>query len=182
MQVERSTYDDQARAQIVTAQRRRRRATRRRGSAALIPGGDTWTSPDRLKRRLTVDRVRDDVRTASPAARGYWGIFPLYWPLLQPAGALEILAHRVLWSLVTVLLVVLVLRRTRDGAAVFADRRTRLLLLVAAVVISVNWGGYIWGVNNDRVVETSLGYFINPLVTVMMGVLVIGERLRRLQW
>ncbi len=87
-----------------------------------------------------------------------------------------------LWSLATVLLVVVVLRRTQDVRAVFANKRTRLLLLVAAVVISVNWGGYIWGVNNDRVVETSLGYFINPLVTVMMGVLVIGEKLRRIQW
>jgi chloramphenicol-sensitive protein RarD len=111
-----------------------------------------------------------------------WGIFPLYWPLLEPAGAIEILAHRVLWSLVTVLLVVVLLRRTAAVRAVFADRRARLILLGASVVISINWGGYIWGVNNDRVVETSLGYFINPLVTVLMGVVVLGERLRRLQW
>jgi len=116
------------------------------------------------------------------AAYGLWGIFPLYWPLLEPAGALEILAHRILWSLVTVLLVVLVLRRTARVRAVFADPRARLILLGAAAVISVNWFGYIWGVNNGRVVETSLGYFINPLVTVLMGVVVLGERLRRLQW
>ena len=115
------------------------------------------------------------------AAYGLWGIFPLYWPLLEPAGAIEILAHRVLWSLLTVALVVLVLRRTTAVRAVFADRRARLILLGAAAVISVNWGGYIWGVNNDRVVETSLGYFINPLVTVLMGVVVLGERLRRIQ-
>ena len=86
------------------------------------------------------------------------------------------------WSLVTVLLVVVLLRRTGDVGAVLANRRSRLLLLGAAVVISLNWGGYIWGVNNDRVVETSLGYFINPLVTVLMGVIVLGERLRRPQW
>ena len=116
------------------------------------------------------------------AAYGLWGIFPLYWPLLEPAGAVEILAHRVLWSLVTVVLVVLALRRRRAVLAVLAVRRSRWLLLAAAVVISINWGGYIWGVNNGRVVETSLGYFINPLVTVLMGVLVLGERLRRLQW
>ncbi|HEX6148240.1 EamA family transporter RarD [Nocardioides sp.] len=116
------------------------------------------------------------------AAYGLWGIFPLYWPLLEPAGAIEILAHRILWSLLTVVLVVLLLRRTAAVRAVFADRRARLILLGAAAVISVNWGGYIWGVNNDRVVETSLGYFINPLVTVLMGVVVLGERLRRLQW
>jgi len=111
-----------------------------------------------------------------------WGLFPLYWTLLEPAGAVEILAHRVLWSLVTVVLVVAVLRRGRDVVAVLRNPRTRWLLLVAAAVISVNWGGYIWGVNNGRVVETSLGYFINPLVTVLMGVLVLGEHLRRLQW
>ena len=116
------------------------------------------------------------------AAYGLWGIFPLYWPLLEPAGALEILAHRVLWSLVTVGIVVLVLRRTAAVRAVLADRRSRLLLLGASAVISLNWFGYIWGVNNGRVVETSLGYFINPLVTVLMGVLILGERLRRRQW
>jgi chloramphenicol-sensitive protein RarD len=116
------------------------------------------------------------------AAYGLWGVFPLYWPLLEPAGAVEILAHRILWSLVTVVLVVLVLRRTDRVRAVFADPRARLILFCAAAVISVNWFGYIWGVNNGRVVETSLGYFINPLVTVLMGVVVLGERLRRLQW
>ena len=116
------------------------------------------------------------------AAYGLWGIFPLYWPLLEPAGALEILAHRVLWSLVTVVLVVLVLRRAGAVRAVLADRRSRWLLFGAAAVITLNWFGYIWGVNNGRVVETSLGYFINPLVTVLMGVLLLGERLRPRQW
>ncbi|WP_432476426.1 EamA family transporter RarD [Nocardioides sp. GXQ0305] len=116
------------------------------------------------------------------AAYGLWGVFPLYWPLLEPAGALEILAHRVLWSLVTVSIVVVVLRRTAAVRAVLADPRTRWLLLGASAVISLNWFGYIWGVNNGRVVETSLGYFINPLVTVLMGVLILGERLRRPQW
>ena len=116
------------------------------------------------------------------AAYGLWGTFPLYWPLLEPAGALEILAHRVLWSLVTVSIVVVVLRRTGAVRAVLADRRARLLLMGASVVISLNWFGYIWGVNNGRVVETSLGYFINPLVTVLMGVLILGERLRQRQW
>jgi chloramphenicol-sensitive protein RarD len=121
--------------------------------------------------------MRDERRGLSYgiAAYGLWGVFPLYWPLLEPAGALEILAHRVLWSLVTVLLVVVLLRRTAAVAAVFADRRARLLLLGAAAVISVNWFGYIWGVNNGRVVETSLGYFINPLVTVLMGVAVLCD-------
>jgi chloramphenicol-sensitive protein RarD len=111
-----------------------------------------------------------------------WGAFPLYWPLLEPAGATEILAHRVLWSCLTMGLVIVLLRRTTQLRAVVRDRRVRLLLTVAATVISVNWVTYIWGVTNDRVVETSLGYFINPLVTVLMGVVILRERLRPLQW
>src|SRR5687768_18055149 len=80
------------------------------------------------------------------------------------------------------LLILVIWRRVGRLRALFSDRRKLLLLSGAAVVISVNWFGYIWGVNNGRVVETSLGYFINPLVTVLMGVVVLGERLRRLQW
>ena len=111
-----------------------------------------------------------------------WGAFPLYWPLLEPAGAVEILAHRVAWSLVTMLALVVAVRRTGRLREMLADRRTRRILTVAAGVIAVNWGTYIWGVNNEHVVETSLGYFINPLVTVLMGVVILGERLRTLQW
>jgi chloramphenicol-sensitive protein RarD len=116
------------------------------------------------------------------AAWVMWGFFPLYWPLLKPAGAAEILAHRIVWSLVVVVGVVLVTRRGRSLRATLADRRTRSLLAVAAVLITVNWGTYIWGVNHHHVVETSLGYFINPLVSVLLGVVVLGERLRTLQW
>ena len=116
------------------------------------------------------------------AAYALWGAFPLYWPLLEPAGAIEILAHRVLWSLVTMSIIVLLMRRTSQLRALVADRRVFLRLAFAAAVISVNWATFIWGVNNERVVETSLGYFINPLVTVLMGVFILGERLRPLQW
>ncbi len=116
------------------------------------------------------------------AAYTIWGVFPLYFPLLEPAGAVEILAHRVFWSLATMLLFVLVFGRVRQLRAVLAHRRTLGILSLAAVVIAVNWGTYIWGVNNGHVVEASLGYFINPLVTVMMGVVILGERLRTLQW
>jgi chloramphenicol-sensitive protein RarD len=116
------------------------------------------------------------------AAYAMWGAFPLYWPLLEPAGAAEILAHRVLWSCITMGLLVVLLRRSTHLRAIARDRRVRLLLTVAAAVITVNWVTYIWGVNNDRVVETSLGYFINPLVTVLMGVVILNERLRPLQW
>jgi chloramphenicol-sensitive protein RarD len=116
------------------------------------------------------------------AAYGMWGIFPLYWPLLEPAGAVEILAHRVCWSLVTLFVLVLLLRRTTQLRAILRSPRLVVILTVASVVIGLNWGGFIYGVNNDRVVEVSLGYFINPLVTVLLGVLVLGERLRPLQW
>ncbi|MBM7518234.1 EamA family transporter RarD [Nocardioides nitrophenolicus] len=111
-----------------------------------------------------------------------WGAFPLYWPLLKPSGAIEILAHRMVWSLVVMSLLVLALRRAGALRAVLRARRTALLLAVAAATITLNWGTYIYGVNSDRVVETSLGYFINPLVTVLMGVLILGERLRPVQW
>ncbi len=116
------------------------------------------------------------------AAYGMWGLFPLYWPLLEPAGALEILAHRVCWSLVTMLALTVALRRTPQLRAILRDRRLLVLLSIASVVIGLNWGGFIWGVNNHRVVEVSLGYFINPLVTVLLGVVVLGERLRPWQW
>jgi len=116
------------------------------------------------------------------AAYGFWGVFPIYWSLLQPAGAVEILAHRICWSLVTMLGLILIFRRAPQLRAIFHTPRLFFLLTVASVVIGLNWGGFIWGVNNDQVVEVSLGYFINPLVTVLLGVIVLGERLRRLQW
>ncbi len=116
------------------------------------------------------------------AAYLIWGLFPLYFPLLKPAGAIEILGHRVVWSLVTMVLVLVAVKRTAQFRAIFTSPRTLKLLSVAAVVIAMNWGTYIYGVNHHKVVETSLGYFINPLVTVLMGVLILGERLRRWQW
>jgi chloramphenicol-sensitive protein RarD len=116
------------------------------------------------------------------AAYVMWGAFPLYWPLLEPAGALEILAHRIVWSAVVMGILVVALGRTAAFRRVVADRRVARLLVLAACVITVNWATYIWGVNNGHVVETSLGYFINPLVTVLMGVFILGERLRPWQW
>ena len=116
------------------------------------------------------------------AAYAMWGLFPLYWTLLEPAGAVEILAHRVCWSLVTMVALTLALRRVPQLRAILRDRRVLLLLTAAAVVIAFNWGGFIYGVNAGRVVEVSLGYFINPLVTVLLGVVVLGERLRPVQW
>ena len=111
------------------------------------------------------------------AAYAMWGLFPLFWPLLEPAGAIEVLAHRVLWSLVVV--VGLVLAGLAQLRGLRRDQLVRLS--VAAVLLAVNWGTYIYGVDSEQVVETSLGYFINPLVSVALGVVVLGERLRPVQ-
>ncbi|GHF89747.1 EamA family transporter RarD [Streptomyces filamentosus] len=116
------------------------------------------------------------------AAYGMWGLVPLYWPLLKPASAGEILAHRMVWSFVFVGLALLVLRRWGWVKELAASPRKLGLLTVAAAVITVNWGLYIWAVNTGHVVEASLGYFINPLVTIALGVLVLKERLRPAQW
>ncbi|MFG3284746.1 EamA family transporter RarD [Streptomyces sp. NPDC048111] len=115
-------------------------------------------------------------------AYGMWGLVPLFWPLLKPADALEILAHRMAWSLVVVAAVLLVMRRWAWIGELVRRPRKLGLIAVAATVITVNWGLYIWSVNSGHVVEASLGYFINPLVTIAMGVLILKERLRRVQW
>ncbi|HYO34077.1 MAG TPA: EamA family transporter RarD [Nocardioidaceae bacterium] len=116
------------------------------------------------------------------AAFGMWGLFPLYWPLLEPTMAVEILAHRILWSLVVTAIMLAVTGRTGLLRAMWTRREVRYPMMVAGVVIGLNWGTFIWGVTNGHVVDTSLGYYINPLVTVLLGVLVLKERLRRWQW
>ncbi|MET8937514.1 EamA family transporter RarD [Streptomyces rubiginosohelvolus] len=115
-------------------------------------------------------------------AYGMWGLVPLFWPLLEPSGAIEILAHRMVWSLGVVAVALLAVRRWAWIGELVRDRRKLGLISVAAATISVNWGLYIWAVNNGHVVEASLGYFINPLVTIALGVLLLGERLRPAQW
>ena len=115
-------------------------------------------------------------------AYALWGVFPLYWTLMEPAGAFELLGHRIVWSAVFMVALVHLFHRREQLRQVVSSPRTLRLLVVAAVTITVNWGMFIWGVNNGHVVETSLGYFINPLVTVLAGVLVLHERLRPLQW
>jgi chloramphenicol-sensitive protein RarD len=116
------------------------------------------------------------------AAYGMWGLVPLFWPLLKPSGAAEILAHRMIWSLVLVGLILLVIRRWAWAGELIRQPRKLALITVAATVITVNWGVYIWAVNAGQVVEASLGYFINPLVTIALGVLLLKERLRPAQW
>lgn len=115
-------------------------------------------------------------------AYGLWGVFPLYFRLLEDSGAVEILFHRVLWSLLLCSALMVGLRRLGRLRAALTNPRAVGWLAVAATVIAVNWGVYIYSVNTGRVIEASLGYFINPLVTVLMGVLLLHERLRIGQW
>jgi len=115
-------------------------------------------------------------------AYGLWGLFPLYFPLLDPAGPIEVLAHRIGWSLVFVVLILAV--RSRLGALrpILRDRRPLRLLMLAAALIAANWGLYIYAVTSDRVIEAALGYFITPLISVAFGLLVFKEHLRHRQW
>jgi chloramphenicol-sensitive protein RarD len=128
-----------------------------------------------------VDERRIGV-AAGLSAYGLWGLFPLYFQLLEPAGGLEIVAHRVVWSLLFIGLLLAARRGWGQVRAAVSDRRTLLVLSAAAVFIAGNWLMFVYGVNSGHVVETSLGYFINPLVSVLLGVVVFRERLRRLQW
>lgn len=115
-------------------------------------------------------------------AYGLWGLLPLYFFILQPAGAVEIVANRVVWSLVFCTLLITVTRSWRVLAAAFRDRTVLGTLSIAAALIAVNWLTYTYGVTTGQAVETSLGYFINPLVSVLLGVFVLKETLRPLQW
>lgn len=115
-------------------------------------------------------------------AYALWGFFPLYMRLLRPADPLEILAHRIVWSVVFVALVLAAMRNRSFLRALLRRPRALAALGVAAALVALNWGTYIYGVNSERVVETSLGYFVNPLVVVLLGVFVLRERLRPAQW
>ena len=108
-----------------------------------------------------------------------WGLFPLFFPLLLPAGSFEVLAHRIVWSAASLFLVLVVARRLGDLLRLGV--RAWFQLLAASALISINWGVYIWAVTHGHVVDAALGYFINPLVTVALGVLVFRERIGRWQ-
>lgn len=116
------------------------------------------------------------------AAYGMWGLLPLYWHLLAETGAIEVLAHRMFWSLPTAVLILVVLRRWSWIRPLLRQPAKLGLVLLATLIITVNWGLFIWAVSADRVVESSLGYFINPLVSICFGVVLLRERLRPAQW
>ena len=112
-------------------------------------------------------------------AYGAWGLFPIYWKWFGQVPAIEVLSHRVLWSLVFLVGVITLQHRGQEVWHLWRAPRRLAGLLLTALFLSINWGLYIYGVNSDRVVETSLGYFINPLVNVLLGCVFLRERLRR---
>lgn len=112
----------------------------------------------------------------------FWGVFPLYLNLLAAVPALEILAHRILWCCVFVLGWIAVRGELGAIRAALANPGSRLRLAGSGVLISINWLTYVWAINNGHVIDASLGYFINPLVSVLLGVVVLSERLNRAQW
>ncbi|WP_137191851.1 EamA family transporter RarD [Stenotrophomonas rhizophila] len=111
-----------------------------------------------------------------------WGLVPVYWHLLQAVPSQQIIAHRIIWSTVLVVAWLLLSAGTGWWKQIAAQKRALPTLALSSVAIAFNWGLYIWAINAGHVIETSLGYFINPLVSVVLGVVVLKERLRRLQW
>jgi len=111
-----------------------------------------------------------------------WGLLPLYWRLFESMPAGEILAHRILWSFVFVAVLVTVAKRWKHLISVVKDRKSRVAVLLCSIFISCNWLIFIWAVNNGNVIETSLGYYMNPLISVVFAVVFLKEKLRAGQW
>ncbi|MEW6240593.1 MAG: EamA family transporter RarD [Chloroflexota bacterium] len=114
-------------------------------------------------------------------AYALWGFFPIYWKLLHHVSALQLLSHRIAWSLIFLVLIIVVTGQWRDFRSLISSKTLGIYTL-AGILLAVNWLTYVWGVNAGFIVETSLGYFINPLLSVLMGVVFLRERLRPLQW
>jgi len=114
-------------------------------------------------------------------AYGSWGLLPLYWKLFGNTPAVQVLSHRIIWSAVLLIAVLAIQQRLDEFGKLWRSPRLLLTLLTSAILLSLNWGIYIYGVNAERIVETSLGYFINPLFSVLLGCVFLGERLNRWQ-
>jgi chloramphenicol-sensitive protein RarD len=111
-----------------------------------------------------------------------WGLFPLYWPILQPASALEIVSHRAVWTMVFCIIVLAITHALKSTLATFKRPKVAVKLFTTTILISINWLVYIWATNNNHVVEASLGYYINPLIIIAFGVILLKEKMRPLQW
>ena len=115
-------------------------------------------------------------------AYALWGFFPIYWKLLHPVPALQVIGHRIVWSFVVLIVYILVTGKWPRFRGDAFKLRTIGIYSIAGLLLSVNWLVYVWGVNAGFIVETSLGYFINPLLSVLLGVFFLKERLRLAQW
>jgi chloramphenicol-sensitive protein RarD len=111
-----------------------------------------------------------------------WGLFPIYWKLLHHVPALQLISHRIIWSFLALIVFILFLRQWSDFRSAAFSLRVFYVYLIAAVLIGINWLTYVWAVNAGHIIETSLGYFINPLLSVSMGVFFLHEHLRPRQW
>ncbi|EMI41060.1 EamA family transporter RarD [Rhodopirellula sp. SWK7] len=146
----------------------------KRSSAIESQGGQT-----------SVDRVG---LLCAIAANSMWGLFPIYWRQIEGADSLELACHRIVWSFVTLAILLPLMLRVgwwggwRAVATSLRDKRVWMLYSIAAVMIGINWLAFLWAVNHGRVLEASLGYYINPLFNVLIGVAVLGERLGKWQW
>lgn len=155
----------------------------------IIPSSSTTTSTTAGGKGGGTGNAGKPVRSESTAgvlfgigAYGLWGLLPLYFFILMPASAVEIVANRVVWSLIFCALLITITRAWRVFGAAVKDRSVFGPLALAAGLIAINWLTYTFGVTTGHAVETSLGYFINPLVSVLLGVFVLKEKLRPLQW
>ncbi|WP_267928604.1 EamA family transporter RarD [Desulfolithobacter dissulfuricans] len=138
-----------------------------------------------MKKRQERERTGTTQRAGLAAAVGaslLWGCLPVYWKALSRVPALEIICHRIIWSMVFTLAILAAQGRLRQLWRELTIPVTRLTFLATSLLVAVNWLTYIWAVNNDYIVEASLGYFINPLVSALLGVVVLKERLRPGQW
>jgi chloramphenicol-sensitive protein RarD len=116
------------------------------------------------------------------AAYALWGFFPIYWKLLHEVPALQVIGHRIGWSFILLIAVILLTRQWEDFRSAALVPKVMGIYAIAGVLLSINWLIYVWGVNSGFIVETSLGYFINPLISVLLGVVFLRERLRAMQW
>jgi chloramphenicol-sensitive protein RarD len=116
------------------------------------------------------------------SAYSLWGAFPLYWPLLEPANPLEIVSHRAVWTLVFCFIVLATTKALKSTLATLKQPKITARLFLTSILISINWLVYIWATNNGHVVEASLGYYINPLIIIGFGVILLKEKMRPLQW
>ena len=116
------------------------------------------------------------------AAYLLWGVFPIYWKLLHDVPAMQVIGHRIIWSFALLILFILLTKQWKEFRSAALTPKTLAIYSIAGALLTVNWLVYVWGVNAGFIVETSLGYFINPLISVLLGVIFLHEQLRPTQW